>query len=125
MTLDASAPQAIEHRMFACIGQLLELRAMTKITSEQQEEIAAQRKMEWSAFDPCHPIWKKFSFSRFPCSDHGFVRVVDYMGNDEAVVSSRHVSYGKGTRKSSEDAALIAYLLRHVITQTPYLKWRT
>lgn len=45
--------------------------------------------------------------------DHGFVRLVDYMGNDAAIVQAARVSYGVGTRKASEDAALIRYLLRH------------
>lgn len=45
--------------------------------------------------------------------DQGFVRLVDYMGNDAAIVQAARVSYGAGTRKATEDAALIRYLLRH------------
>lgn len=45
--------------------------------------------------------------------DHGFVRLIDYMGNDAAIVQAARVSYGEGTKKRSEDAALIRYLLRH------------
>jgi thymidylate synthase (FAD) len=45
--------------------------------------------------------------------DHGFVRVVDYMGDDGAVVQAARVSYGRGTRKVSEDRGLIHYLMRH------------
>ncbi len=45
--------------------------------------------------------------------DHGFVRVIDYMGDDAAVVQAARVSYGRGTRKTSEDANLIRYLMRH------------
>jgi len=45
--------------------------------------------------------------------DHGFVRVVDYMGSDSAIVQAARVSYGKGTKKSSEDRGLIRYLMRH------------
>ncbi len=45
--------------------------------------------------------------------DHGFVRVVDYMGDDGAIVQAARVSYGRGTRKVSEDQALIRYLMRH------------
>ena len=45
--------------------------------------------------------------------DHGFVRVIDYMGDDGAVVQAARVSYGRGTRKTSEDAGLIRYLMRH------------
>jgi thymidylate synthase (FAD) len=45
--------------------------------------------------------------------DHGFVRLIDYMGDDAAIVQAARVSYGKGTRKVSEDRALIRYLMRH------------
>ena len=45
--------------------------------------------------------------------DHGFVRVVDLMGSDAAVVQAARVSYGKGTKKTSEDRGLIRYLMRH------------
>lgn len=54
-----------------------------------------------------------------PCLDHGFVRFVDYMGNDEAIVQAARVSYGKGTKKVQEDRGLIRYLLRHKHT-TPF-----
>jgi hypothetical protein len=42
--------------------------------------------------------------------DHGFVRVVDYIGNDDAIVQAARVSYGRGTRRSNEDRGLIRYL---------------
>jgi thymidylate synthase (FAD) len=45
--------------------------------------------------------------------NHGFVRLVDYMGNDHAIVQAARVSYGEGTKKHSEDKALIRYLMRH------------
>ena len=45
--------------------------------------------------------------------DHGFVRLVDYMGNDAAIVQAARVSYGQGTKKRSEDSGLIRYLMRH------------
>jgi thymidylate synthase (FAD) len=49
----------------------------------------------------------------FKVLDHGFVRLVDYMGNDSAIVQAARVSYGEGTKKVSEDRALIRYLMRH------------
>lgn len=49
----------------------------------------------------------------FAVLDDGFVRVVDYMGADESVVQAARVSYGRGTKKISEDRSLIRYLLRH------------
>lgn len=51
--------------------------------------------------------------------DHGFVRVIDYMGDDSAIVQAARVSYGRGTRKVSEDEGLIRYLMRHRHT-TPF-----
>jgi thymidylate synthase (FAD) len=50
---------------------------------------------------------------KFPVLDEGFVRVVDYMGNDSAIVQAARISYGEGTKKVSEDRGLIRYLLRH------------
>jgi len=49
----------------------------------------------------------------FKVLDHGFVRLVDYMGSDAAIVQAARVSYGEGTKKISEDRALIRYLMRH------------
>ncbi|MGH7161254.1 MAG: FAD-dependent thymidylate synthase, partial [Acetobacteraceae bacterium] len=54
-----------------------------------------------------------------PVLDHGFVRVIDYMGDDAAIVQAARVSYGRGTRRSSEDAGLIRYLMRQRHT-TPF-----
>jgi len=48
-----------------------------------------------------------------PILDHGFVRVVDYMGDDAAVVQAARVSYGRGTKAANEDRGLIRYLMRH------------
>jgi len=45
--------------------------------------------------------------------DHGFIRVVDYMGNDSSIVQAARVSYGSGTKKVSQDKGLISYLMRH------------
>ena len=55
----------------------------------------------------------------FSVLDDGFVRVVDYMGSDESIVQAARVSYGKGTKKVSEDKGLIRYLMRHHHT-TPF-----
>ncbi|MCX7875524.1 MAG: FAD-dependent thymidylate synthase [Melioribacteraceae bacterium] len=56
---------------------------------------------------------------KFPVLDDGFVRVIDYMGSDESIVQAARVSYGKGTKKISEDRGLIRYLLRNRHT-TPF-----
>ncbi|MDF1546000.1 MAG: FAD-dependent thymidylate synthase [bacterium] len=55
----------------------------------------------------------------FKVLDHGFVRLIDYMGGDNAIVQAARVSYGDGTKKVSEDRGLIRYLLRHKHT-TPF-----
>jgi thymidylate synthase (FAD) len=58
-------------------------------------------------------------FQLFPVLDHGFVRVIDYMGDDSAIVQAARVSYGRGTKRVQEDAGLIRYLMRHRHT-TPF-----
>jgi thymidylate synthase (FAD) len=55
----------------------------------------------------------------FKVLDDGFVRVIDYMGNDSAVVQAARVSYGAGTKRVSDDRGLIRYLMRHLHT-TPF-----
>lgn len=62
---------------------------------------------------------EKVLYSPQQCLDHGFVRLVDYMGTDESIVQSARVSYGKGTKTISEDRGLIRYLMRHRHT-TPF-----
>ena len=52
-------------------------------------------------------------FEAIPILDHGFVRVIDYMGDDTSIVQAARVSYGKGTKKVSTDSGLIKYLMRH------------
>jgi thymidylate synthase (FAD) len=51
--------------------------------------------------------------------DHGFIRVIDYMGDDGAIVQAARVSYGKGTKMLNQDKGLINYLMRHRHT-TPF-----
>ena len=54
-----------------------------------------------------------------PVLDHGFIRVVDYMGDDAAIVQAARVSYGAGTKTARDDAGLIRYLMRHAHS-TPF-----
>lgn len=56
---------------------------------------------------------------QFAVLDDGFVRVIDYLGNDEAIVQAARISYGTGTKTSRTDRALIRYLMRHAHT-TPF-----
>lgn len=59
------------------------------------------------------PELEAMLYKAYPVLDHGFVRVIDYMGDDAAIVQAARVSYGKGTKKVSEDKGLINYLMRH------------
>ena len=56
---------------------------------------------------------EKILYKSFKILDHGFVRVVDYMGNDNSIVQAARVSYGKGTKKLNQDKSLINYLISH------------
>ncbi|NRB10462.1 MAG: FAD-dependent thymidylate synthase [Rickettsiaceae bacterium] len=58
-------------------------------------------------------------YKPLPVLDHGFIRVVDYMGDDSSIVQAARVSYGRGTKKSLQDKGLINYLMRHRHT-TPF-----
>lgn len=62
---------------------------------------------------------EKLLYEHLPILDHGFIRVIDYMGDDNAIVQAARVSYGKGTKMVSQDKGLINYLMRHRHT-TPF-----
>ncbi len=83
------------------------------LTSEQQQDIEAARAAEGRTRRPTVPALEAMLFEAIPVLDHGFVRVVDYMGDDAAIVQSARVSYGRGTRAANEDRGLIRYLMRH------------
>lgn len=83
------------------------------MTPEQSAEIAAQRSTTQSTRRATVPALEAILYEPSPVLDHGFVRVIDYMGDDAAVVQAARVSYGRGTRRVSEDAGLIRYLMRH------------
>lgn len=65
------------------------------------------------------PKTQSYPEGAIPCLDRGFIRLVDSMGSDDAIVQAARVSYGKGTRKMSQDRGLIRYLMRHRHT-TPF-----
>ena len=83
------------------------------LTESQQQEIAAARATEARTLRPSVPALEAMLFQATPVLDHGFVRVIDYMGDDAAVVQAARVSYGRGTKAVSEDRGLIRYLMRH------------
>ena len=89
------------------------------LTEEQRAEIAAQRAASAATRRACVPALEEMLYRAMPVLDHGFIRVIDYMGDDGAVVQAARVSYGRGTRRTSEDAGLIRYLMRHRHT-TPF-----
>ena len=84
-----------------------------KLTKEQAQEIKDQQSQENKTKRVSAPDLEKVLYEAIPILDHGFIRVVDYMGNDTSIVQSARVSYGKGTKKVNTDAGLIKYLMRH------------
>jgi thymidylate synthase (FAD) len=86
---------------------------LMRLTDEQLAEIDAQRTQTAATSRPTVPALEALLFQPVPVLDHGFVRLIDYMGDDAAVVQAARVSYGRGTRRVSEDAGLIRYLMRH------------
>ncbi len=83
------------------------------LTAEQAAEIEAQRAQSAPTRRAVSPELEDILYQALPVLDHGFVRVVDYMGNDEAIVQAARVSYGRGTKSVRNDAGLIGYLMRH------------
>jgi thymidylate synthase (FAD) len=81
--------------------------------SLQQQEINEIRAVQQLTRRATVPALEEILYEEIPVLDHGFIRVIDYMGDDAAIVQAARVSYGKGTKKISEDAGLIRYLMRH------------
>ncbi len=89
------------------------------LTPEQKAEIEALRGSVQETRRATVPALEEVLYEALPVLDHGFVRVIDDMGDDAAVVQAARVSYGRGTRRVSEDRGLINYLMRHRHT-TPF-----
>ncbi|MFM6973367.1 MAG: FAD-dependent thymidylate synthase [Alphaproteobacteria bacterium] len=89
------------------------------LKSEQLNEINQLRQEKFQTYRPVSNDLEEILYQPFEVLDHGFVRVVDYMGTDASVVQSARVSYGSGTKKVSTDNALINYLMAHRHT-TPF-----
>ena len=89
------------------------------LTDQQKLEIQELRSTEYLTRRATVPALEEILYEPVSVLDHGFVRTIDYMGDDAAVVQAARVSYGKGTKKVSDDAGLINYLLRHRHT-TPF-----
>ena len=89
------------------------------LTPEQRDEIEGLRHESAPTRRATVPALEEILYTAHPVLDRGFLRVIDYMGDDSAVVQAARVSYGRGTRRLREDAGLIRYLLRHRHT-TPF-----
>ncbi len=83
------------------------------LSEQQKKEIIEQQTQKNTTKRVISPELEKILYEAIPILDHGFVRVVDYMGDDSSIVQSARVSYGKGTKKVSTDSGLIKYLMRH------------
>ena len=83
------------------------------LTPEQQAEIDAQRAQPRPTLRAVAEGMEKHLYRAHPVLDHGFVRAIDYMGDDAAIVQAARVSYGAGTKHVSNDEGLIRYLMRH------------
>ena len=78
-----------------------------------ESEIAEMRAAKQSTLRVTAPGMEDHLYTIYPVLDHGFVRVVDYMGDDAAITQAARVSYGRGTKSVSNDEGLIRYLMRH------------
>jgi len=83
------------------------------LSKQQKKEILEQQAQKNTTKRVTSPELEKILYEVLPVLDHGFVRVVDYMGDDSSIVQAARVSYGKGTKKVSTDSGLIKYLMRH------------
>ena len=83
------------------------------LTKEQIKEIKDQQSQQNTTKRVTALELEKILYEAIPVLDHGFIRVVDYMGDDTSIVQSARVSYGKGTKQVSTDNGLIKYLMRH------------
>lgn len=86
---------------------------MAEISAEDRDALVAAQSMSATTKRATVPALEEILYEPLPVLDHGFIRVVDYMGDDAAIVQAARVSYGKGTRQASQDEGLIRYLMRH------------
>ncbi|WP_304618888.1 FAD-dependent thymidylate synthase [Paracoccus sediminilitoris] len=83
------------------------------LTPEQQAQIDEQRQSPRQTLRTVADGMEQHLFTAYPVLDHGFVRVIDYMGDDAAICQAARVSYGRGTKSVQNDEGLIRYLMRH------------
>ena len=83
------------------------------LSPEAQAEIDAARATPKPTLRAVSEGMERHLYTAHPVLDHGFVRGIDYMGDDSAIVQAARVSYGAGTKHVSNDEVLIRYLMRH------------
>jgi thymidylate synthase (FAD) len=83
------------------------------LSPEQQAEIDELRSNPQPTLRAVAPGMEAHMYKARQVLDHGFVRVVDYMGDDAAICQAARVSYGRGTKSVQNDEGLIRYLMRH------------
>ena len=83
------------------------------LSEQQKKEILEQQSQKNTTKRVTSSELEKILYEAVPVLDHGFVRVVDYMGEDSSIVQAARVSYGKGTKKVSTDSGLIKYQKKH------------
>ena len=86
-----------------------------KLTKDQINDIKEQQSQDNKTKRVTAPELEKILYEALPALDHGFIRVIDYMGDDSSIVQSARVSYGKGTKQVSTDSGLIKYLMLSLI----------
>jgi len=89
------------------------------VSDDQKRDIDEVRGLMFQTRRATVPALEEVLYEAIPVLDKGFVRVVDYMGDDSAIVQAARVSYGRGTKQVSQDEGLIRYLMRHRHT-TPF-----
>ncbi len=83
------------------------------LSPDQQAKIDALRGQSQQTLRATVPGMEAHLYKAHEVLDHGFVRVIDYMGDDAAICQAARVSYGRGTKSVQNDAGLIRYLMRH------------
>ena len=88
-------------------------RTSSGVSAEQRAEIDELRASSAHTRRATVPELEEILYEPLPVLDHGFVRVIDYMGDDAAIVQAARVSYGRGTKRQRDDQGLINYLMRN------------
>lgn len=86
------------------------------LTCDQEQDIINLRQTSFQTKRATVPALEEILYLAHPVLDHGFIRVIDYMGDDAAITQAARVSYGKGTKQVQDDRGLIRYLLKHAHT---------